>query len=252
MTHLIIAAACCNIESCSKEPKKSYQINVEGTLELVRQSIERGLFPILFSSDYVFDGMDREYDESSKTAPLNPYGKQKEELEQRLPDYSKGNHLILRLSKIFSLEKGSGTLLDEMASELCKGRAVRAATDQLFCPLEIGDLMTFITLLLKQKARGLYNVGGSERVSRYDLALRVAKALGVSEAAVMPISLDELGGTVRPKSTALSSQKLYNDTGFKPHELCHSIQSIAKLYREDERLIRSIPARVSPSSRSWI
>ncbi|MCB1110522.1 MAG: SDR family oxidoreductase [Chlamydiia bacterium] len=223
-THAIIAAGCADINACTRLPEETHLINVKGTLELTKQCIEKGLFPVLFSTDYVFDGQAGDYTEESPLSPINVYGKQKAELEKCVTEITGGNHLILRLSKIYSTEKGSKTLIDEMVQHLIEGRPIRAAVDQVFCPLHVEDLMQCIKLLLEKGERGLFNCGGREKLSRYDLALKVAQALGVSEALVEPISLDHLEGSPRPKATALSSDKLYKTVLVNPQTIDQSIR----------------------------
>lgn len=229
-SHVIIAAGCANVNYCTKHSEESYAINVEGTLELSKQCINRGLFPILFSTDYVFDGKTGGYSETSPTCPINSYGKQKEELEKRIDAVTNGNHLMLRLSKIYATDKGDSTLIDEMIQNLLKGEVIRAATDQIFCPLHIKDLIFILKTLVMQKEKGLFNVGTKETLSRYDLALKVARAINVSENNVKPISLDDLGGGPRPKKTALTSDKLYNTVGIDPETIDTSIAALTSCY----------------------
>jgi len=117
-THAVIAAGCANINDCNNPPEKTYAINVAGTLRIAKQCTELGLCPILFSTDYVFDGKEGGYTESSPTSPINAYGKQKAELEERIHDATGGNYLMLRLSKIYSTSIGDDSLLDEMMQTL--------------------------------------------------------------------------------------------------------------------------------------
>lgn len=229
-THAIITAGCANIDDCNKSPEKTYAVNVTGTLQLVKQCREMGLFPILFSTDYVFNGKEGGYTESSFTCPINAYGKQKAELESRIHDVTCGNYLMLRLSKIFSTSAGDNSLLDEMMHNLTQEKTIRAATDQEFCPLHVNDLVTIIQELIDQNITGLINIGGQETVNRYALALKVCEALNVSTTLVKPISLDELMGSPRPKKTALNCKKLYETVTTKPRTLQDSILKLATIY----------------------
>jgi len=236
-SHVIIAAGCANINDCNKRPEETYAINVIGTLRLAKQCTEMGLFPILFSTDYVFDGKEGGYTESSPTSPINAYGQQKTELEERIHNATKGNYLMLRLSKIYSTSIGDDSLLDEMMQTLVQGRTVRAATDQVFCPLHINDLVTIIQELIDQKITGLMNIGGEETLSRYALALEVCESLNISKAFIKPISLDELEGDPRPKKTALNCKKLYETVDTKPQSIRNSISLLAASYTNKDFLL---------------
>ena len=229
-THIIIAAGCANINGCEQNPKESYEVNVEGTLELAKQSIEKGLFPILFSTDYVFDGKEGSYSETSKLNPINAYGRQKAELETRLNDVTDGNHLLLRLSKIYSSSARDGSLLDEMIASLLNRSPVYAATDQIFCPLNMDSLIEIMRNLIDQNIIGLINIGGKKSISRYDLAINVCKNIDALESLVKPISLEAIPGSQRPKNTSLSCKKLYDLIKINSETIETSVQKIKKEY----------------------
>ncbi len=239
-THVVIAAGCTNINDCDKNPEKTYVINVTGILKLAKQCREMGLCPILFSTDNVFDGEKGGYTESSSTCPVNVYGKQKAELESRIHDITRGNYLMLRLSKIYSTSAGDNSLLDEMMHNLTQEKVIRAATDQELCPLHVNDLIAIIQELTDQNITGLINIGGQEILSRYALALKVCEALNISTTLVKPIALDELKGSTRPKKTALNCKKLYETITMKPQTLQDSISKLATIYRNKNLFLNEL------------
>src|SRR3990167_3100968 len=96
-THALIAAAVTSIARCEKEKEATYQCNVTGTLELIRQLHQKNIVPIAFSSDYVFDGIAGDYTEDSPIHPLNEYGRQKAQLEKGIREICGGNYLLIRL-----------------------------------------------------------------------------------------------------------------------------------------------------------
>src|SRR5205823_2437610 len=150
-----------------------------GTLELVRQLWERDIVPIFLSSDYVFDGKRTDgYDDKAPVSPGTEYGRQKAAVEKFLAESGR-SHLVLRLSKVFGLEKGDGTLLDEMAASLMSGRPVAAARDQVFCPTWVVDLVKAIMEVQVRGLRGIVNLCSPQPWSRYELARVVARTLRV-------------------------------------------------------------------------
>lgn len=229
----LIAAACANIAYCEKHPDETHQINVKGTLKLTKLLLDQGIFPILFSSDYVFSGKDGDYLEDSSLGPTTVYGSQKAELESRIHNVSGGNHLILRLSKIYSLERGDGTLLDEMAHNLTQGLSLKAATDQIFCPLVIDDLVAVTLKLIENNHKGLLNLGGKDKVSRFQLAEKLATTLDVSKGNVNPIQLNDLNPLIsRPTNTSLISEKVFSLLDYTPVSIDHAIKTVSDNYQE--------------------
>ena len=204
----LIAAACTRVAACDQEPEKSRRINVDGTACLVRQLDQYNL-PVLFlSSDYVFSGVTGGYDESAHVGPTTEYGRQKVELEQQIGELHRQG-LVVRLSKVYGLQHGDGTLLDEMAKELVAGRPMTAADDQIFCPTFVDDVVRVLGQLQEQAVRGVIHVCHPEPCSRYELALALAEALDVDPRLVRRVSLHTLPGMQnRPLNTSMSIKRL--------------------------------------------
>lgn len=205
----LICAGISKISTCQNNKELSKKINYEGIFNLIQQLVNEGIKPIFLSSDYVFDGNSGGYDDDDLINPLNEYGRYKAEIERRMKEVCNGRYLVVRLSKIFSLQKGSGTIFDEMVSILSSGKTVRAASDQIFNLTLISDLVNIVTSLQKENAEGVYNICSPEIWSRYDLALKMADCLKVDRSQVEKISLDELGESfTRPKNTSMVTRKL--------------------------------------------
>lgn len=230
-THLIIAAGQTKPAICEAMPKETYAANVEGTLTLAKLAVKREMTPILFSTDYVFDGTLGRYYESSPHCPLNEYGRQKALLEENIADITGGNYLLLRLSKIFTTTPRDCSLLDEIFSKLQTSPSFLAATDQIFNPLHIDDLIKVIEALIEKKKTGIYNVGGKEPVSRYDLATMVCESLNLSKTRITPVSIDTFGKNLRPKKTILETTKLYSEIKVNPTPLFDRIRDLSLFYK---------------------
>jgi len=135
----IIAAAIPNILKCQEAPKKAFIQNVLGTLSLVHQLTMRGIKPIVFSSDVVFDGSEKVYTEDSPLNPVNEYGNHKKYLEEMIPKIC-DDYLILRLSKTYSSHIVDTTFLHELTKRLMKDEKMRAASDLIFNPIDLKDV----------------------------------------------------------------------------------------------------------------
>lgn len=226
----IIAAAVSRIGACESDPIGTRQVNVLGTLELARQFASRGIKTVWFSSDYVFDGRQGKYIDDATLSPANHYGSQKAEVERELAKVTGGNCLILRIGKTYGLTPGDGTLLDEMFGLLTRGKPVRAATDQVLNPTCVYDLVRAVRELAETRC-GKLNCCSPEIVTRYDLALAAAAALGADRALVQAISLDDLGDAfVRPKNNGMLVSEAVRAFGFVP--VRDALEYLAEAYRE--------------------
>jgi dTDP-4-dehydrorhamnose reductase len=219
---VLIASANPLIKQCEEHKAATFAVNVEGTLKLVRQLGHTSLQVIFLSSDYVFPGSKGPYDDGSKTNPSTEYGRHKALVEKEIPALA-ANHLIVRLSKIFGLQKGDGTLLDEMAGALRAGREMTAAADQRFCPTFVGDLVTAVHALQEKRLRGVMNLSSPEIWTRHQMATALAGAMHVSDELVKKNSLHDLPSMAgRPLDTSMACSRLKKEAvvTFTPFRDC--------------------------------
>jgi dTDP-4-dehydrorhamnose reductase len=209
----LIFSASTKVAACEEDALGTRKVNVTGTLALIRQLADEGIKPIFSSSDYVFDGKTGNYDDYASRNPGTEYGRHKAEVEEKIEELTNGNYLVIRLGKIFTLDKGDGTLLDEMAGVLASGGSVRAAHDQIFNPTLVSDIIKAVSALQIVGAKGIVNVCSPEAWARYDIALEMARALGIDRSRVVRISLDEMRpGPRRPKNTSMLTGRLSRET----------------------------------------
>lgn len=187
----IIAAAVPGLAHCEANPGETRACNVDGTLALARQMAAIGIRPVWFSSDQVFDGTAGPYTDETLTSPVNEYGRQKAEVEARFAEASSGTGLVIRLSKVYDCFPGSGTLLDAMLTNLGAGNTERAASDLIFCPTLLGDVVACTLRLMTSGASGIANVAAGP-VSRLALATMAAEVAGVDASSVQPMRMADL------------------------------------------------------------
>ncbi len=230
-TSAIICAAIPNIAKCENDPKETFAQNVLGTLNLIRQLQLRGIKPVLFSSDIVFDGIDDLYTDQSKPNPINEYGIHKYFLEQLAPKLC-DECLMIRLSKTYSVDIQDETFLHQLARRVYNEEDIRAASDLIFNPIHIDDVIKAIDMLIQNKCRGLYNVTGTETTSWYMLAKQLAHAMGKDGQNITETSIDEFGaGAKRAKKLNVRPERFLNEfPNFKFSTLEENIQNITKFY----------------------
>ena len=226
----VLAAAVSSIAACERDPAMAWRVNVAAPVHLAERLLADGIAVTALSSDYVFDGLNAPYADDAARSPLNVYGRCKAELEERLGTLD--GVLIARLSKVYGLRPGDGTLLDEMASTLLRGEVVRAASDQRFNPIAVDDLVACLLALHEAGAAGIVNVCPSEACSRAALAHRIAAALGIADARIEEISLGDLDEPFeRPTDTTMDNTRLREITHLSPRPVTEGIAALAAAYR---------------------
>jgi dTDP-4-dehydrorhamnose reductase len=218
---VVITAAETDMDSCEGDPNAA-RINVAGTLDMIGQLGRLGIHVVFLSTDNVFDGRVGGYSDDSPPNPTTAYGRQKLQVEREIGNLCE-RYTVVRLSKTFRLEKGDGTLLDEMASTLAESQPVAAAYDLIFNPTWVEDVVEAIIGIQDQDVRGIINVANPEAWSRYDLAVAVADALGADRGLVRRVAFSELAITTnRPLNTSLQCDRLSAElaVAFRPVRDC--------------------------------
>lgn len=228
---VIIAGARSLVGDCQNNPEETYEVNVTGTLRFIEHCRASNIRIIFLSSDYVFPGTTGGYTEDSTPGPTTEYGRQKWAVEQQLAEWG-GDTLVVRLSKIYGLRKGDGTLLDELVDNLIHNRPVRVANDQFFSPTWVGDVVGALKAILSRKLRGTIHLCSPEPASRHMLAQALTKELQTDPELVEGIGLHEYPGMAyRPLDTSMKANRLKSETAYSFLTLQSAVEKIAEAWR---------------------
>lgn len=210
----IIACAISRIDACKQDPIGSRSVNVDGTIRLAKQLIERGICPVFLSSDYVFSGEKGGYVEEDPVDPVTTYGRQKAEVECWLQAHMK-HALIVRLSKVLSVDAADQTLLAEWYRAITESRVIRCASDQWLCPTYVGDVVDGLRLLMESRISGIYHVCQPERYDRATLLKLFCNVLGINCPGIELLPSAAFGfSDRRSKDTSMSPVKFQRATGY--------------------------------------
>ncbi len=175
---IINASAYTAVDRAEEEPDMAMLINAQ--VPQIMAEVACGLkIPFIhYSTDYVFDGTKTfAYIEEDATNPLNVYGQSKLKGEQAIGQAG-GAYVILRTSWVYSL-RGDG-FVSKVLSWARKQETLKIVADQIGSPTwarslaEISAAMAARSLLDPNKyfsgRSGVYHLGGSGSVSRFDFA----------------------------------------------------------------------------------
>ena len=82
-------------------------------------------------------------------------------------------------------------------------------TDIFFTPLYIRDFINIVFKLIQKKKNGIYNVSGSERISKYNFGIKLASEFNLNKKLIKKIKINKLNLVKRPNDMSLSSKKLF-------------------------------------------
>ena len=222
---VVHCAAQSNPDRCEREPRPAERLNVEATAELARACGTRGLRLVSLSTDLVFAG-DRPFArEEDPPGPLLVYGRTKlageEAVVAEAPDAA-----VLRVALVAGRGHGAkGTSTESIAWALRARRPLRLYTDQVRTPVDSASVADAVSRALERPVSGRFHLGGPERVSRYELGLRVAAVLGASGDGIVPVTVAEMPQEARrPADTSLDSGRARRELGWEPRSLAEAIR----------------------------
>jgi len=185
VTHL---AALSDIDRCEREQNLAEQINYYGALHVARQCAVTGARMLYTSTDAVFDGTKELYFEHDLPSPVNWYGKTKARAEQAIAELLP-SAAIVRLSLVLgrSAKPGGNSYIDKVSGNLAAGNPIITPTYEARNPIDVGTLCEFLLELTPNRdATGIFQIGSTDLISRFELATAIANQLGADPALIVP------------------------------------------------------------------
>ncbi|MEM3081552.1 MAG: dTDP-4-dehydrorhamnose reductase [Nitrososphaerota archaeon] len=199
-------AALGDVDQCEKKKRAAWEVNVEGTVNIVTLALKYSSFFIYLSTDYVFDGAEGLYEEGSLPRPINYYGLTK--LCGEVASHSlTTDSAIVRTSTIYGLGPGRQNFAKLLVEKLSKGEKIKALEDQYTSPTHATLLGEAIAEVVDKRITGILHIAG-ERLSRYEFAVRVAESLGLDKSPIAPARMQEFSWIApRPRDSSLKCEK---------------------------------------------
>jgi len=218
------AAAIGQANRCQERPDEAHRVNAVLPGTLGRLCRERGLRLVALSTDLVFGG-DRPFvREDDPPRPVSVYGRTKLAGEEAVLAACPAA-AVARVALTLGRGHGArGTASESVAWAIRAGRTVRLFTDEHRTPIDSESLVDALVLLLEGGASGRFHLGGPERVSRHELGLRVARALGLPESGIVAgRQSDHAGPDPRAADVSLDSSRARAELGWRPRPIEEAI-----------------------------
>lgn len=213
---IVNTSAITNVDYCEKNRKEAWNVNVRGVENLVQMCRVLDAHLIHFSSDYVFDGRLGPYTETDVPNPVNYYGKTKLASENVC---ATGNisYTVVRTNVIYGATAHLRVdFVLWVLNKLNEGKPFNVVNDQFNNPTLTDDLAYATSRLIIKKRTGIYNVAGSDYLSRYDFALAIAKVFKYENTQIGTMCTDDLKQLAkRPLQAGLITFKSETDLGIK-------------------------------------
>lgn len=227
---VINAAGLTNVDLCETNKELAEKINVGGTKNIVEACNEVNATLLHFSTGFVFDGKKGNYSENDKPNPVNYYGLTKFKAEEIIKNRSK-DYLILRVEVLYGYngDNSERSFIKWLYDSLKENKKVNVVTDLLTTPTLTDDIAFAVNKIINKKVRGIFHVAGSQKMSRYDMAIKLTKEFSFNTSLINPVNSEELNlPAKRPLDTSLSTLKL-NKLGIVLHTFDEGIKIMKEM-----------------------
>jgi dTDP-4-dehydrorhamnose reductase len=207
---VVHTAALSDVDACERHPDTAHRVNVQGTEAIAQAAVAVGARLIYISTDQVYDGAKRYYDEADVPKPLMAYGRTKLEGERRASALCPDT-MILRLALMY----GWGTsirlnFVDWLVQRLRAGQEVPLFVDQYRTPLYVVQASEAIRQLIDApEVRGTFNLGGGERINRYAFGRTFCEVFNLPLDLLKPSEMGSTTGlAARPRDCSMNSTRI--------------------------------------------
>ena len=220
---VINAAAYTAVERAEDETELAMAVNGLGAGNLAAACAEAGCALIHLSTDYVFDGRQkRPYREQDGTAPLNVYGRSKLLGEQRVRA-NLDQHLILRVSWVFS---ATGSNFVKTMLGVSHLDEVRVVNDQQGTPCPAANIASAIWLIVERLGDapryGTFHLASAPPTTWHEFASTIYTirreldpTTRTPNVVAIPTS-ERITRAERPMNSVLDGTRLFTDYGIEP------------------------------------
>ncbi len=172
---IVNCAAVAEPAACDADPARAQALNVElpATLAALAHHLSARLVHV--STEQVFGGDRAPYAVSSAPAPVNLYGRQKLEAEQRVHAKAPEFAVTLRAPLLTGNSlSGARSLHERLLADWAAGKTPRLYRDEIRQPCTAGNLAeAMLELCERPELNGVFHWAGAEAMSRVELAKRI-------------------------------------------------------------------------------
>lgn len=216
-----------NVDRCETEKEHAWRTNVEGPRNLTLACEKANTKLISISTDYVFDGEKGFYKEDDKPNPISYYGFTKLEGEKQIIQKCQ-NYAILRTSVLYDWHPWKQSFATWTISQLRQSKQIKVVDDHFNTPTLAQNLAEMAVEVVEKDVQGLYHASGSERISRYEFARRIAMTFDLDAGLIQPIEMNQLSAWIarRPRDSSLDTGKIQKRLRAKPLNIAEGLHKM--------------------------
>lgn len=196
-------------ETAWRNEKTAWAINVFGTQTVIAACKKTNKKIVYISTDFVFDGTKKSYTEDEKPDPINWYAKTKYEGEKLIQN-SGLDYVIARIAYPYRALFKRSDFVRGLINKLERNEKLSMVWDHIMVPTFIDDIVNALDILIRTEQKGIFHVVGSQKISPYDAAIKIAEVFGFDKSLISKITRREYfaGKAPRPFCLYLKNDKI--------------------------------------------
>jgi dTDP-4-dehydrorhamnose reductase len=211
----------------NQSAKDYFDTNVTSTKNIAQLCEKYKAKLIYISTDLVYAGYRGSFlKEDAKLIPATLYAETKLVGELKIKE-SIENYLILRTALLYGFGLNhSQCHFQQMFNDLKINKPVKLFIDQFRTPISLTDSSAIITDLIgKDFINETINLGGTERISRFEMGEILCSIAGFDKDLIQKIKMDEIPNYPVVEDVSLNTDKLQS-LGLKPGTIEENIREI--------------------------
>jgi dTDP-4-dehydrorhamnose reductase len=222
---IINCAAFTDVDKCESERENCWRLNVDAVKNLIIASRPHNIKIVHYSTDYIFDGKNGPYKESSIPNPISFYGRSKLASENAII-LSGVDSIIVRTMVLYGVGvKVKSNFALWMIDKLSHNIPINIVDDMIGNSTLADDLAYGTLKAVEKNVKGIYNITGADIISRYEFAMILCDVFKYSKSLVKRIKTKDLSQPApRPLNSGLITYKAETELGFKPMDTLEGIR----------------------------
>jgi len=229
---IVHTAAISKPDLCEKAgSQKTYEVNVEAAEYIANLSNEFNARMVFTSTDLVYDGnYGGNLSEDAKINPLTLYAETKIKAEEKIKAAA-DNYIIVRIALMYGYGLNIATChFHECVNKLKENKKITLFGDQYRSALSLIDSARMVREIIEKNITGqIINMGGNEKLSRYELFEKYCSVAGISREMLVKDSVKDAALAKSPIDVSMNINKL-KVLGIVPKSPIESMKEIIEDY----------------------
>ncbi len=226
---ILHTAALTDVDFCEENPKLAKMINEEST-KILSELCYISDIPIIYISTDAFycQNGGKLSNEKSEVFLKSVYAETKYNGEEFILPYNKG--LVIRTNIYGYNFLNKYSFGEWIMHSLIQNKTIKMFDDVFFSPILVNELCEIIDLAINRELYGLYNIGGSEGLSKYEFGKKLKQLFDINSGNIEHASVnDHHFNAWRSSNMAMDNSLIKRELGIKISNANESINYFLKL-----------------------